>query len=220
MNSNPDQPTPVALIENNRFTRNGLILLFENEPDFELVGAYPSCEKAFSDPDLARAQLIIMDLKLPGMSGVEGVRYLKNRYPGMSIIVCTAYEDNANIFDSIFSGAIGFLEKKTPPAELLKILRVVAKGGSPITPGVAQKIRSLSNKLMITPAQSKIKLTKKELEILEKIALGKSYQTVANEISTSEMDLLIMIRKVYQKLHAQLSEDKSIKGGAPNKIAE
>ncbi len=220
MNSNPDQPTPVALIENNRFTRNGLILLFENEPDFELVGAYPSCEKAFSDPDLVRAQLIIMDLKLPGMSGIEGVRYLKNRYPGMSIIVCTAYEDNANIFDSISSGAIGFLEKKTPPAELLKILRVVAKGGSPITPGVAQKIRSLSNKLMITPAQSKIKLTKKELEILEKIALGKSYQTVANEISTSEMDLLIMIRKVYQKLHAQLSEDKSIKGGAPDKIAE
>lgn len=220
MLTDTSKPIPTAIIEDNRFVRNGLSLILQNEQDFELIGSYASCEEAFADDELSRAKVILMDLKLPGMSGIEGVRFFKKQYPGMLIVVCTAYEDDENVFDSISSGAIGFLEKKTPPAELLKILRVVVKGGSPITPGVARKIRSLSNKHMINPTQSKIKLTGEELDILEKIAIGKSYQTVAKEFTVSELEVLIMVRKIYQKLQMQLAEDRIGEKNTHNKITK
>lgn len=201
MNAETSTVVPIVMIEDNRFIRNGMKLVLQNEPGFELIGSYPNCEEAFSGNDIGSAKLVLMDLKLPGMSGIEGVRFLKKNYPDILVLVCTAYEDDKNIFNAILAGATGFLEKKTPSQELLKILRVVIEGGSPITPVVAQKILSVFNKYSINPGRATINLTENELDILGRLAVGKSYYTVAKEIGLTNEKVLKYVRRVYEKIH-------------------
>jgi len=192
----------IAIIEDNRFIRDGLKIMLDAEQDLELVGSYPSCESAFYYDDIENADVVIMDINLPGISGIEGVRYINRHLPLVQVIICTAYEDDENVFEAIKAGAVGFLSKKASSVEVIKTLRLVHNGGSPITPNVAAKIISFFEKQELKQISNV--LSKIEKKILEKISLGKSYSTVTKELADSEEEILFQVRSIYGKLHDKL----------------
>jgi DNA-binding NarL/FixJ family response regulator len=204
MSKSSNNPIKVVIIEDNRFIRDGLKIMLDDEQDMELVGSYPSCEDAFYYDDLINADVVIMDINLPGISGIEGVKYLKKNLPAIKVIICTAYEDDENVFEAIAAGAVGFLSKKASPNELIKTIKMVKQGGSPITPNVAAKIFSFLKKQ--GAKQTSIVLTETEKKILEKISLGKSYSAVAKELNETEEEILFLIRSIYGKLQMKLKQ--------------
>jgi len=190
----------IAIIEDNRFIRNGWEMLFDGTPEFEVTGSYTSCEDAFKKDKIKKADIVLMDLRLPGMSGIEGIKYIKEHFPNIEILVCSAYEDDENIFRAITSGAIGFIAKKAPPKEMLNTIIMAIKGGSPITPNVARKIISLFQKQTSRSVNCVSSLTDTDIRILNRIVLGKSYATVAGELLITSEEVSNNIRNIYKKL--------------------
>lgn len=193
-------PVNTAIIEDNRFIREGIEMILNSNVDFKISGSYPSCEDALECKDLSKAQIILIDIKLPGISGIEGIKLIRKKYPEIFCIIFTAYEDDDNILDAIAAGAVGFISKKTQPKDLMSLLRSVLNGGSPATPNVARKIITSFEKQKIGQQKFRENLTANEIQILEKISNGKSYTTAANELSLSNEEILISIRTVYTKL--------------------
>ena len=200
MEDKKNNPVRVILIEDNRFIRNGIEMILNAEKDFILSGSYPSCEDAFYYQEIGKAQIVLMDIMLPGITGIDGIKYLKKNFPDVLTVVCTAYEDDKNIFEAIEAGAVGFISKKTPSEQLISTLRNVSVGGSPMTPNVARFIMhsfySQNGKRIIKDPV----LTEIENQILDKISIGKSYTTVAIEQSINEKELFKAIRSIYGKL--------------------
>ncbi len=202
MNTNSIKTVKVVVIEDNRFIRDGMKIIFNSEQVLELISSYPSCEEAFYYDDLRNADLVIMDINLPGMSGIDGVKYLKKHLPFIKVIICSAYEDDDNVFTAIAAGAVGFLSKKASPTELIKTIKMVNEGGSPITPNVAAKIISFFTKQEVK--QTSIALIEIEKKILKKISLGKTYTAVAKELNKTEEEILFQIRAIFNKLQNKL----------------
>lgn len=208
----------LVIIEDNKFIRQGWEIIITPEKDIKLIGSFSSCEDAFNSSIIADAQLILMDIELPGISGIEGVKYLKENYPHIITIMCTVHEENDNIFNAICTGAVGYLLKKTSPAELLKAIRDANNGGSPMTPSVARKVIASFHK-SITPKTSntKTKLTEREEQILNLMALGKSYSTIAEEVFLSVDGVYYHIRHIYEKLQVH-SRSEAVAEGYKKKI--
>ena len=198
MNAGKAYPIRVVIIEDNRFIRKGMEMVLKNDPDFALIGAFPRCEEAFASSEISQADIMLMDIRLPGMSGIEGITYLRENYPQVAVIICTAYEDDENVFEAIAAGAVGFMAKKVSPAQLLTALRNVAEGGSPMTPNVARKLLDFFRTARQRPGE--IKLSELEETVLERISRGESYNTVAADLSVSEREVLKRIRRIYAKL--------------------
>lgn len=195
-------PIKIILIEDNKFIRSGWELALMNEKDFQIIGSYGSCEEAFKDEAIGAVNLVLMDIGLPGMSGIEGVKYLKEKYPKMIMVMCTVHEDDDKIFDALCAGAVGYLLKKTKPEELIAALRDAFNGGSPMTPSVARKvIASFQKKPLKSFGGKEIELNEREEQILSLMAKGKSYTEIANEIYLSIDGVTYHIRHIYEKLH-------------------
>ena len=206
MNTEKNVPVRVAIIEDNRFIRKGIEIILNAENDFELVGSYSSCEDAFYYEEIIKAQIVLMDIMLPGISGIEGIKYLKKNFPKILIIVCTAYEDDKNIFEAIAAGAAGFISKKTPPKQLISTLRSVSSGGSPMTPNVARYIKAYFQSQNGKRINNDAELNEIENEILDKVSIGKSYLTISIELSITEEELLVRTRSIYKKLQRKLNQ--------------
>lgn len=189
----------VAIIEENRFIRDGYELVLDSEPDFELVGSYSSFEEAFYNQEINKAEIVLIDIRLSGISEINGIDYIKKKFPKMLIIVCTPFEDDENIFETIVKGAVGFVSKKTPSKKLVSILRTVSKGGSPMSPKLAHKIIFYFQKKTSDNKINDLILSQVEQNILDKISLGKSYATVAKELYVNEEEILSQIRSIYRK---------------------
>ncbi len=199
----------IALIEDNEAVRKGWELVLNSTQDFKVVGSFSNCEQAFHSNLIAEADMVLMDIGLPGMSGIEGVRYLKERHPEQIIVMCTVHEDNSKIFDALCAGAVGYLLKQTAPEELVKALREAFNGGSPMTPTVARKVISFFQK----PAQAKTKvLSAREEQILRLMAQGKTYATIADEICLSVDGVYYHIRHIYEKLQVHSRAEAVAKG--------
>ncbi len=208
----------ILIIEDNRFIRQGWETILNAQSDFSVTGTYGSCEEAFKDESIGAADIVLMDIGLPGMSGIEGVKYLKEKHPKMIIVMCTVHDDDEKIFDAICSGAIGYLLKKTSPAELITALRDAYNGGSPMTPSVARKvIASFQKKPIKSDTGESIKLTDKEEQILNLMAEGKSYSEIANEVFLSVDGVHYHTRHIYEKLHVH-SRNEAIAKGIKNRI--
>lgn len=203
----------VLLIEDNKYVRQGWELALENEPDFVITGSYGSCEEAFKDEAIGDADLVLMDIGLPGMSGIEGVKYLKEKFPHQIIVMCTVHEDDEKIFDALCAGAVGYLLKKTSPQELIKALREAHEGGSPMTPTVARKvIASFQKKPIKSFTGEEVKLSEREEQILTRMAQGKSYTAIAEEICLSVDGVYYHIRHIYEKLHVHTRAEAVAEG--------
>ena len=189
-------PTRIIIIEDNRFIRSGIEMVLDAKADFKVIGSYSNCEEAFFRNRISEAELVVMDIKLPGISGVEGVKYLKEHFPQILTIVYSAFEDDVNIFNAINAGATGFVSKKTTSKELVSILKTVLNGGSPLTPDLARHILVFYENHSI----KEFKLNEIEEKVLHSIASGKSYSTIARELTKTEINILRYIRSIYLKV--------------------
>ena len=145
-------------------------------------------------PDVA-----LMDIGLPGMSGIEGVRLLTSRYPSLSVLMLTVYDDDERIFDAMCAGACGYLLKKTPPARLLEGLKEVVGGGAPMSPEVARRVVTLFRNIR-PPAQADYALTPHEIRLLKLLTDGHNYKTAAVELGITVHTVSFHLRQVYAKL--------------------
>lgn len=190
----------VAIVEDVKHIREGLASLIEGSPGFEMVGCFGSMDVALPALDAAPPELLLADLGLPGISGIDGIRHVKERHPSVQVLVLTVYADDDHIFEAICAGASGYLLKDTPPARLLDALRELHSGGAPMTPEVARRAVEMFRRVA-PPRGAEHGLTPRELELLKLLADGHSYKTAAATMDLSVDTVRFHIRHVYEKLH-------------------
>ncbi len=194
----PD-PIEVAVIEDQREMRDGLAALIGGTSGYRCTRAFRSMEEALASIPAHVPHVALVDLGLPGMSGTEGIRALKARFPDLLILVLTVYDDDERIFDAMCAGACGYLLKKTAPARLLESITEVAEGGAPMSPEVARRVIELFREIR-PPEQSDYHLTPHETRLLRLLVEGHSYKTAAIELGVSVNTISFHMRRVYEKL--------------------
>jgi DNA-binding NarL/FixJ family response regulator len=210
----------IMIVEDNRFVRIGWESVIQANKYFNLVGSFPDCESAFNSDIPQKANLVLMDIGLPGISGIEGVKYLKEKFPNILIVMCTVHEDSEEIFQAICAGAVGYLTKRTSPEELIKSLIEAYNGGSPMTPSVARKVIGSFQNIKTSEAENNIsELNDREKQILNLMAQGKSYNVIANEVYLSIDGVYYHIRHIYEKLHVH-SRAEAVAQGIKKRIIQ
>ena len=194
----PENTVRVALIEDVRDVRESLRLLINNSAGFQCTASYRTMEDALtgltSSPDV-----ILTDIGLPGMSGIDGTRLLRERFPDVAILALTVYDDDEKVFDAICAGASGYLLKNTTPARLIESLRDVVSGGAPMSPEVARRVVTLFREFR-PPERATYHLTPQETTLLKLMIEGHHYKTAANEMGISTSTVSFHLKHIYQKL--------------------
>lgn len=191
-------PIKLVVYEDNSRLRESLLLLLGNDPAYEITGAFPNCNNVLEDMETAAPELIIMDIDMPGINGIEGVKKIKEKYPDTRIVMHTVFEDDNRIFDSICAGADGYLLKNTSPSKLLDSLQEVMYGAVPMSPFVAQRVFQHFRQKEVAPDY---KLTVREKEILQLLVKGNSYKMIAADLHISVDTVKKHLQNTYHKLH-------------------
>jgi DNA-binding NarL/FixJ family response regulator len=189
----------VAIIEDQREVREGLAILINGTTGFRCVSSFRTMEEALRCIANELPDVILTDLGLPGISGIKGIRILKERHPEVPIVALTVYDDDSEIFDALCAGASGYLLKDTQPARLLECLREVVVGGAPMSPEVARRVIDLFREFR-PPARASHSLTPAEIELLKLLVEGHNYKTAAAEIGISINTVSFHLRNIYEKL--------------------
>lgn len=202
----------IVIIEDNRYMREGWTTILDFESDFVVLDAFESCEDAFEADLMEQADIVLMDIELPGMSGIEGVKYLQQEYSDLAVIMATVFDDDKNVFDALCAGAVGYLMKKVSPEELKEAIRDANSGGSPMTPNIARKVISSFHDSVSDKDEQQLK--DRELEILEQLAKGKSYAAIGKTVFLSVDGVRYHIRNIYRKLQVHSRSEAVSKGYA------
>ena len=192
-------PISVAIVDDQRDIREGLRFLIDNTPGYRCSGTFQSVEQAIPCLETSAADIVLMDLGLPGMSGIEGIRRLKGRRPDLRLVALTVYEDDRRIFEALCAGASGYVLKKTPPARLLDCLQEVMAGGAPMSPEVASRVIALFREFR-PPSQSLHHLTPHEVRLLGLLSQGHNYKTAAAALGSSVNTVGFHMKNIYSKL--------------------
>jgi DNA-binding NarL/FixJ family response regulator len=189
----------VAIIEDERDIRECLCLLVNGTDGYTCTGSYRTMEEALEKIPGQMPDVVLSDIGLPGMSGIEGVRILRTRHPALLLLMLTIHDDDERIFDAICAGACGYLLKKTPPARLLDSLREAVAGGAPMSPEVARRVIALFREVR-PPDRADYHLTPHETRLLKLFVEGHNYKTAAAELGVSINTVNFHVRKIYDKL--------------------
>jgi DNA-binding NarL/FixJ family response regulator len=196
---NPLPNIHVAIVEDERRTREGLRELIEGSEGFLCMDAWGSMEDALASEWSTPLNVILLDLGLPGMSGIEGIPMLRKRCPGTALVVLTVYDDNDRVFRALCAGATGYLLKNTPPVKLLEGLRDAVNGGAPMSPEIARRVVDLFRKFH-PPERANYDLTPHELRLLKLLVEGHSYKTAAVQLRVTINTIAFHIQNIYGKL--------------------
>jgi DNA-binding NarL/FixJ family response regulator len=188
----------VGIIEDQPRIRDGLRMLIDGTAGYSCTGVYASMEEALSRIGTELPEVVLIDIGLPGMSGIDGMRRLKELWPDLALVALTIYGDDKRIFDALCAGARGYLLKNTPPARLLESVREIMSGGAPMSPEVARRVVDLFQR--IQPSVPDHDLTPHELRLLKLLVEGHNYQTAAAELKVSVNTIRFHMRSVYSKL--------------------
>src|SRR5271154_570803 len=195
-------PITVSIVEDNDKLRETLVRVLNRADGFSCVSQYANAEDALKDLPQAKPDVVLMDINLPGMNGVECVRKLKQIAPEIAAVMLTAYEDTENIFNALAAGATGYLLKRAPRAELLDAIREVRRGGSPMTTHIARKVVQSFQKT--SPAeQTGEALSTREQEVLDHLSQGFLYKEIAEKMGISYETVHTYIRRIYEKLQVR-----------------
>lgn len=194
-----DKVIRAVIIEDQRDLREGLATLINYTPGFECTGAFRSMEEALSRLKFDQPDIVLSDIGLPGMSGIEGITILKERYPDLITLVLSVYDDDERIFDALCAGASGYLLKHTEPAELLRSIREAVTGGAPMSPEVASRVIKLFREVR-PPERVEYDLTPHELRLLKLLVEGHNYVTAADELKITYNTIKFHVRNIYDKL--------------------
>ena len=199
MTDSTENTIRVAIVEDRREIREGLATIINGTPGFRCTGAYRSMEEALKRIGNDLPDVVLNDIGLPGMSGIDGIRILKERYPDLVVLILTIYDDDERIFDALCAGASGYLLKKTQPARLLESLREAAGGGAPMSPEVARRVIALFREFR-PPDSTKCELTPHEVRLLRLFVEGHNYKTAAAELGVTVHTISFHLRSIYDKL--------------------
>jgi DNA-binding NarL/FixJ family response regulator len=189
----------VAIIEDERDIRECLCVLVNGTEGYTCTGGYRSMEEALENIPRKMPDVVLSDIGLPGMSGIDGVRILKERHPNLLLLMLTIYDDDERIFDAMCAGACGYLLKKTPPARLLESLKEAVAGGAPMSPEVARRVIALFREIR-PPERADYHLTPHETRLLKLFVEGHNYKTAAAELHVSVNTVNFHVRSIYEKL--------------------
>jgi DNA-binding NarL/FixJ family response regulator len=189
----------VAIVEDERDIRECLTFLINGTEGYTCTGSYRSMEEALDKIGHQLPNIVLSDIGLPGMDGIEGIRILKERHPDLLILMLTVYDDDERIFDAMCAGASGYLLKKTPPAKLLDSLREAVGGGAPMSPEVARRVITLFREIR-PPDRADYQLTPHETRLLKLFVEGHIYKTAAVELGVSVNTINFHVRNIYEKL--------------------
>src|SRR6267142_4168272 len=206
----------VAIVEDRREIRESLALLIGGTDGFKCIGSYRSMEEALDKLKHHQPHLLLSDIGLPGMSGIEGVAILKERYPDLLILMLTVYDDDERIFDAICAGACGYLLKKTPPVRLLESLREATSGGAPMSPEVAKRLMTLFREIR-PPDRADYQLTPHETRLLKLLVEGHNYKTAAGELGVTVHTVSFHLRSIYEKLQVH-SKSEAVAKALQNRL--
>jgi DNA-binding NarL/FixJ family response regulator len=210
------QPIKVAIIEDRREIREGLAMLISGTEGFRCSGAYRSMEEALDKIGFDMPDVVLNDIGLPGMSGIDGIKLLKERHPDLIILMLTVYDDDERIFDAMCAGASGYLLKKTPPARLLESLKEAVAGGAPMSPEVARRVISLFREIR-PPERADYDLTPHETRLLKLFVDGHNYKTAAAELGVSVHAVSFHLRNIYDKLQVH-SKSEAVAKALQNRL--
>jgi len=203
-------PIKVALVEDDEGIRSSLAALIRRASNLRLAGDYPDAETALQEIPRKPPDVVLMDINLPGMNGVECVRQLKSNLPEVQVLMLTVYEDSDSLFNSLKAGASGYLLKRTVSTKLLEAIRDVHTGGSPMTPQVARRLVQFFSSP--SSAQASVsKLTAGEKEFLDQLARGYAYKEIADRMKISIDTVRSYVRTVYEKLHVHSRTEAVVK---------
>jgi DNA-binding NarL/FixJ family response regulator len=192
----------VAIFEDNKHLRETFLFLLNTSEGFTCTGAYADCSTMLEDISQNPCDVALMDIEMPGMSGIEATHLLKKHFPKISILIQTVFFEDEYIFNAICAGASGYILKSTTPDGYLEAIRDVQAGGSPMTPGIARRVLELfKDKLQPATPVHEYDLTIQEKKVLKLLVEGKSYKLIAADLFVSIDTVKTHIRNIYSKLH-------------------
>ena len=206
----------VAIVEDVRPLRDGFRMLIDGTEGFRCVGSFRTMEEALDKIGPVAPDVLLADIGLPGMSGIDGVRLFKERHPALTVLMLTVYDDDERIFDALCAGACGYLLKKTPPARLLEGIREAARGGAPMSPEVARRVVSLFRDIH-PPEHADYHLTPHELRLLKLLVEGHNYKTAAAQLGITFNTVCFHIKQIYQKLQVH-SKSEAVAKALRNRL--
>jgi DNA-binding NarL/FixJ family response regulator len=209
-------PIKVAIVEDQRDIRESLAILINSSDGYRCTGSFRSMEEALDKIGFDLPHVALLDIGLPGMSGIEGVEHLKERYPGVLVLMLTVYDDDDRIFDALCAGVCGYLLKKTPPARLLESLKEAVSGGAPISPEVARRVIALFRDVH-PPERADYQLTAHEIRLLKLLVYGHSNKTAAAELGVTTHAVSFHLRSIYEKLHVH-SKSEAVAKALRNRL--
>ena len=195
-------PITISIVEDNDKLRGTLVKVIGRAEGFRFVSDYANAEDALADLPKVKPEVVLMDINLPGMNGVECVRKLKALLPQMQVMMLTVYEDTENIFNALAVGASGYMLKRTPQAQLLEAIRDVHRGGSPMTTHIARKVVQSFQRTQASAAQTE-SLSEREQQVLDCLAQGLIYKEIAEKLGIGYETVHTYIRRVYEKLQVR-----------------
>ena len=205
----------VAIVEDDRRVRECLTMLVGGSPGFELAGTFADAESACQDLPKIEPHVVLMDIQLPKQSGIECIQLLRPILPKTQFIVLTVYDDEARVFEALRVGAVGYLEKNTPPVEILDAIQDAHRGGSPMSSAIARRVvahfQAGPRKAPSGPEPQSAHFSPREEEIIQLLLQGYRYKEVAERLSCSIHTVREHLRRVYEKLQVSTCRDALVK---------
>ena len=207
----------VAIVEDNNTIRDGLAALINGTSGYSCVGGFSDCESFLTKINTLKIDVVLMDIGLPGMSGIEGISKSKKLKPELNILMLTVYEDNQTVFKALCAGACGYLVKKTPPARLLEAIKDAFDGGAPMSSLIARQVIDIFKQTQGKQKdETDIDLSSREKEVLTSLSDGNNYQEIADQLFISVDTVRHHIKNIYRKLHVHSQSEavaKAIRKG-------
>lgn len=194
-------PIKILLFDDNARIRDSLALLFSTHGGFEWMGAYRDASEVMDLMDIYAPDVVLMDIDMPGMNGIEAVKAIRRKYSGQVILMLTTFDDSDRIFDAICAGAMGYIIKSKSLAYLINAVREAHEGGSPMSPAVARKVLQLFQQKNAPADKDAFHLTDREREVLNQLVNGKAYKMIASDLKLSYDTVHSHIKNIYKKLH-------------------
>jgi DNA-binding NarL/FixJ family response regulator len=205
----------VIIFEDNNSLRKGLSQLVDGNNGYSCVGAFPDCSNLLKNIEDAKPDVVLMDIEMPGMSGIESVKILREKKPELKVLMQTIFEENEKIFQSICAGASGYILKNTSPSRILEAIKETYEGGAPMSPSIATKVLKMMQVQNGSSKNVSFNLTEREKEVLSCLVKGMSYKLIADACFISIDTVRGHIRNIYEKLHVHSKSEavaKAIKG--------
>jgi DNA-binding NarL/FixJ family response regulator len=207
-----DKKIKVVIVEDSNTIREGLKLLIDGTAGYSCEAAFSNCEDLLSEIKNLHVDVILMDIDLPGISGIEGIKQIKKISNDILILILTVYDENELIFEALCAGASGYLVKKTPPAKLLEAIKDAYEGGAPMTSNIARKVVDFFQRnKQINEKTENILLTPREKEVLSGLVNGSSYKAIADHLHISLETVRFHFRNIYKKLHVHSQSEAVVK---------